>query len=100
MGYINSVNPEMLTISDLVEMSQQPNAEKVLHELKKTIFKKHIPTRQEQLREFFNFYNGNINGFEQEVQEMAFTLNISQDEWNQNRQMLDRIEIERGGRSF
>jgi hypothetical protein len=93
--YLDAINPHELTINELIEIHSQPNAEKILHHYKGELFNSDshfcsLCDRKFKLAQFFKRFNGNINGFEQEIQEMAFKIGVTQDEYNENAQTRDR----------
>jgi hypothetical protein len=55
--------------------------------------------RPHQIKDFFRRLNNMTDANAQEIQELAFNLGVTQDEYNTNAQTLDRIEMERYGRS-
>ncbi len=99
MSYLNSFSPEELTINELAER-QRPG---VLAHYKGELEDSqnhfcdlcHRPTK---LQQFFKRFNEDFVGFEQQIQEMAFKIGVTQTEFNFNQQRKDMEAAERYAR--
>lgn len=102
--YLNSFNPHELTINELAEIQSKPNPEKVLHHYRGELFDTfHFCTlcdRKQKVREYFKRFNSYTEADAQELQELDALLQITQDEYNENAQTVDRQRVQLFGEGF
>lgn len=99
MGYLNILDPNDLTVLDLLEISKQPNPDKVLHHYKGELFDPHhycdLCDRRFKLQQYFKAYDNVTEETVEDVQEFGHRLNVTPEEYRTHQQTLDRIEMAR-----